>query len=49
MFRRACVYHLANEGADTRPIQAYLDHRNIANTVIYTKLAPNQFSAFWRD
>jgi type 1 fimbriae regulatory protein FimB/type 1 fimbriae regulatory protein FimE len=40
MLRHACGYKLANEGHDTRAIQAYLGHRNIQNTTRYTALAP---------
>ena len=29
MLRHACGYKLANDGHDTRAIQAYLGHRNI--------------------
>jgi type 1 fimbriae regulatory protein FimB/type 1 fimbriae regulatory protein FimE len=42
-------YKLANDGVDTRSIQAYLGHRNIAHTVRYTELAPNRFRDFWQD
>ena len=31
MLRHACGYKLANDGHDTRAIQAYLGHRNISN------------------
>ena len=31
---------LANEGFNTRPIQDFLGHRDIRNTVRYTKLSP---------
>jgi type 1 fimbriae regulatory protein FimB len=34
--RHACGFALANQGADTRLIQAYLGHRNIQHTVRYT-------------
>ncbi len=37
------------EGAATRSIQAYLGHRNIANTVRYTALSPGRFKGFFRD
>ena len=30
--RRACGYRLANDGVDTRALQAYLGDRNIQNT-----------------
>ena len=32
MLRLACGYKLANDGHDTRAIQAYFGHRNIQNT-----------------
>ena len=32
MLRHACGYKLANDGVDTRSLQAYLGHRNIQNT-----------------
>ena len=43
MLRHACGYQLANVGTDTRAIQEYLGHKNIAHTVRYTKLAPGRF------
>jgi integrase len=49
MLRHACGYKLANDGIDTRALQAYLGHRNIQNTTRYTALAPDRFKAFWRD
>jgi len=49
MLRHACGFKLANEGHDTRAIQQYLGHRNIAHTVRYTELAPGRFKAFWKD
>jgi type 1 fimbriae regulatory protein FimE len=49
MFRHACGFKLANEGHDTRSLQHYLGHKNIAHTVRYTELAPDRFKAFWRD
>jgi len=49
MLRHACGYALANEGHDTRALQAYLGHRNIQHTVRYTELAPERFKHFWRD
>ncbi len=48
MLRHACGYALANEGHDTRALQAYLGHRNIQHTVRYTELAPTRFKDFWR-
>jgi integrase len=49
MLRHACGYKLANDGIDTRALQAYLGHRNIANTTRYTALAPDRFRGFWKD
>jgi type 1 fimbriae regulatory protein FimB/type 1 fimbriae regulatory protein FimE len=49
MLRHACGYKLANDGQDTRAIQAYLGHRNINHTVRYTELSPERFRGFWRD
>jgi type 1 fimbriae regulatory protein FimB/type 1 fimbriae regulatory protein FimE len=49
MLRHACGYKLANDGQDTRAIQAYLGHRNINHTVRYTELSPERFRSFWRD
>ncbi len=39
MLRHACGFKLANDGHDTRAIQHYLGHKNIAHTVRYTELA----------
>jgi integrase len=49
MLRHACGYKLANDGQDTRALQAYLGHRNIQNTTRYTALAPDRFKNFWKD
>ncbi len=49
MLRHACGYKLANDGIDTRSLQAYLGHRNIQNTTRYTALAPDRFKGFWKD
>ena len=49
MLRHACGFKLANDGHDTRSIQAYMGHRNIQNTVKYAALAPGRFKSFWRD
>jgi integrase len=48
MLRHAAGYKLANDGYDTRTLQAYLGHRNIQHTVRYTELAANRFDNFWR-
>jgi integrase len=49
MLRHACGYKLANDGQDTRALQAYLGHRNIQNTTRYTALAQDRFKGFWKD
>jgi site-specific recombinase XerD len=49
ILRHACGYKLANEGQDTRAIQAYLGHRNIQNTTQYTALALARFKEIFRD
>jgi integrase len=49
MLRHACGYKLANDGHDTRSLQAYLGHKNIQNTTRYTALAPDRFKGFWQD
>jgi site-specific recombinase XerD len=49
MLRHACGFKLANDGVDTRALQAYLGHKNIQHTVRYSELAPTRFKNFWRD
>jgi type 1 fimbriae regulatory protein FimE len=49
MLRHACGFKLANDGHDTRAIQAYLGHRSIMSTVRYTALTPARFKNFWKD
>jgi type 1 fimbriae regulatory protein FimB/type 1 fimbriae regulatory protein FimE len=48
MLRHVTGYKLANDGHDTRALQAYLGHRNIQHTVRYSELAPDRFKDFWR-
>jgi integrase len=48
MLRHACGYKLANDGVDTRSLQAYLGHKNIQHTVRYSELSPARFKDFWR-
>lgn len=47
MLRHACGYKLANDGQDTRAIQDFLGHKNIAHTTRYTELASSRFDKFW--
>ena len=49
MLRHACGFKLANNGVDTRTIQAYLGHKSIQHTVRYTELAPTWFKSLFRD
>jgi integrase len=49
MLRHTCGFVLANQGHDTRAVQAYLGHRNIQHTVKYTELCATRFKDFWRD
>jgi type 1 fimbriae regulatory protein FimB/type 1 fimbriae regulatory protein FimE len=45
MLRHSTGYALANEGTDTRLIQAHLGHASIANTVRYTQLSPARLAS----
>ncbi len=47
MLRHGCGYYLANKGYDLRTIQDYLGHKNVQNTVIYTRLSGKQFIGMW--
>jgi type 1 fimbriae regulatory protein FimE len=49
MLRHATGFYLANQGHDTRAIQHYLGHKQIAHTVRYTELTADRFNGFWRD
>jgi len=49
MLRHSCGYLNANQGKDTRSLQAYLGHRNIQSTVRYTAMAPDRFRGWERD
>jgi type 1 fimbriae regulatory protein FimE len=46
--RHACGYALVQAGHDTRRIQLWLGHKNIAHTVRYTALSDAAFKDFWR-
>jgi integrase len=45
MLRHATGYSLANEGTDTRLIQAFLGHADIRHTAHYTAISPRQLAA----
>jgi type 1 fimbriae regulatory protein FimB/type 1 fimbriae regulatory protein FimE len=49
MLRHAAGYKLANQGTDTRTIQADLGHKNIQHTVRYTELSPTRFKGLFHD
>jgi integrase len=49
MLRHTCGYLLANQGHDTRSLQAYLGHKNIQHTVRYIEMAPDRFHGFCPD
>ena len=44
MLRHAAGYYLANNGTDTRLIQAHLGHKDIRHTVRYTELSPKRLA-----
>lgn len=46
---RSTGFKLANHGQATHAIQLHLGFRNIQPTVLYTQLAPDRFSGFWKD
>jgi len=47
MLRRAAGYALAARGVDTRTLQAFMGHRSIANTVVYTSVADKRIRNIW--
>ncbi len=49
MLRHGKGFQLASEGVDTRAIQAYMGHKNIQHTVLYTQLNPKRFRGFGKD
>lgn len=48
MIRHSTGFYLSNKGYDTRLIQDYLGHKNIAHTVKYTRTAAKRFEGLWR-
>jgi len=47
MLRHGCGFALADMGHDTRLIQGYLGHKDIKNTVIYTRTTAKRFESIW--
>ena len=49
MLRHACGFKLANDGVDTRTIQAYLGHKSIQHTVRTPSWHRTRFKSLFRD
>ena len=47
MLRHSAGYALAGRGVDTRTLQAFMGHRSISNTVIYTAVADKRVRHIW--
>ena len=47
MLRHAAGYALAGRGIDTRTLQAFMGHKSIANTVVYTAVADKRIRNIW--
>ena len=48
MLRHSCGFKLANQGADLRTMQDYLEHRDPKHTVRYTRIAGTRFEGLWK-
>jgi integrase len=48
MLRHSAGYALASRGVDTRTLQAFMGHKSIANTVIYTSVADKRIRTIWQ-
>jgi integrase len=48
MLRHSAGYALAGRGIDTRTLQAFMGHRSISNTVIYTAVADKRVRTIWQ-
>jgi site-specific recombinase XerD len=47
MLRHSAGHALAGRGVDTRTLQSFMGHRNIAITVIYTAVADKRIQNIW--
>lgn len=47
MLRHAAGYYLTNKGIETRTIMAYLGHKNIQSTVIYTNVSSKRYETLF--
>ena len=48
MLRHSAGYALAGRGVDTRTLQAFMGHKSIANTVVYTSVADKRIRSIWK-
>ena len=48
MLRHSAGYALAGRGVDTRTLQAFMGHKNISNTTIYTAVADKRLRTIWQ-
>src|SRR6516225_7858923 len=48
MLRHSAGYALAGRGVDTRTLQAFMGHRSIASTVVYTAVADKRLRNIWQ-
>ena len=48
MLRHSAGYALAGRGVDTRTLQAFMGHRSISNTVVYTAVADKRLRNIWQ-
>jgi len=48
MLRHSAGYALAGRGVDTRTLQAFMGHKSISNTVIYTAVADKRIRTIWQ-
>jgi site-specific recombinase XerD len=49
LLRHGCGFKLVNDGVDTRTLAAYLGHRQMQNTMRYTRMSAKRFDGFWKD
>jgi site-specific recombinase XerD len=49
LLRHATGFKLVNDGVDIRVISAFLGHRQISNTMRYTRVDARRFDGFWQD
>ena len=49
LLRHGCGFKLVNDGVDTLSLAAYLGHKNVQNTRVYTKMSSTRFDGFWKE